>query len=543
MLTTVNVLAILGFVVAESVFLRKATGLVREMGLVSGVLFGLTFSVQIFSGVCCVIPFYAGFGNFVGNYWLAIAIGLITTLLVLSVYAHFSSAMPRSGGDYVFLGRTMHPLLGFAPNFSFYCIEIIWNALNIAFFVSLVPLLLSNFMSQSALAPLSTTPGILGLGMIFWLIGLIQLTGMKWLMRLQSITWIVTFAAVAVTGAFMLNAVGVFPDLFNKWALQYVPTQPDMYHKIINDAVTAGFNPNPAPEGWLMPATLAFTVALLGQAVPFQAGIIWVAGEVKKAESGVRQHIIVFVAAFVLFVATSLPWLLSAGTEFTGAFLTLGGSVSGLPTTSYIWSLFPAVMPPWAVAFYALAAILCDIVVYMIGTTIMSRCMFAWSFDRLFPSFFARVSERRKTPTNALLIAYVLALIVFLITLVSPNVYTLFGALFFFPLINVIIVCISGLVFPFVRKDMYEQMPLKMRIGRIPLLSIISFLALVLVAWAASSYSTNLAFLASYGITTTMVVFGTSFWVVAVLIFFVSRAYNKSRGIDLDIAFKQIPPA
>ncbi|HKM51161.1 MAG TPA: APC family permease [Candidatus Bathyarchaeia archaeon] len=502
--------------------------------------------MQIFSGVCCIIPFYSGFGDSVGNYWLAVAIALITALLVLSVFAHFSAAMPRSGGDYIFIGRTMNPLLGFAPNFSFYCIEIVWNALNIAFFVSLVPLLASTFMSQQALAPLSTTWGMLGLGMVFWCIGLVQLTGMKTLLRMQAVTWIITFAALGVTGAFMLNAVGVFPALFNKWALQYVPTQPDMYHSIINQGVAAGFNPNPSPEGPLMPATLAFTVTMLGEMIPFMAGIIWVAGEVKKAESGVRQHVIVFVAAIAgmfVFVASSLPWILSAGNQFTGAFVALGGNVNGLPTDGYLWGIFPAVMPSWAVAFYALAAILCDIIVYWVGTTVMSRCMFAWSFDRLFPSFFADVNARFKTPVKALLTAYLLALAVFLLTLVAPNVYTLFGALFFFPLINVFIVCACGLVFPYVRKDLYEQMPLKAKIGRVPVLSIISLLSLILVTWSASSYATNTSFLAAFGITDTMIVFGASFWVVGIVIFFVSRAYNKRRGIDLSIAFKQIPPA
>jgi len=535
----------------ETVFVRNATGLVREMGIVSGILFGLTFADQIFSGACCIIPYYAGYGNSNANYWLAVVIAVITSLLVVSVYAHFSSAMPRSGGDYVFIGRTMHPLLGFAPNWSFACTTMVWNALNLAFFASFVSLFASSFLSQAAMAPLNSTGGQFLAGMILWFIGLILLTGMKWFLRLQYIVWIVTFIAIGVTGFYFLSAAGNFPTLFNNWAMQYVPGQPDMYHTIINDAVAAGFNPNPPPsEGLLMPSTLALAVVFLGNAVPFQAGIVWVAGEVKKAESALRQHIIVSGSVLVGFLAllgTSWPWIVGVGTQFTGAFLFFGGalpsSISALPVNYFLWSLFPAIMPAWAATAFALAGMLCCMVVYMVGATIISRNMFAWSFDRLFPSFFAHVSERYKTPTFALFINMVASLIIFALTFLLPNIYTLFGALFFIPLINVYVVCGSGLVFPFVRKEMFEQMPIKAKIGGIPVLSIIAFLALALLVWVCTSYFTNTAFTASYGITSTMLVFVSAIWVAGIAIFYASRAYHKRHGIDLSIAFKQIPPS
>jgi len=91
-------------------------------------------------------------------------------------------------------------------------------------------------------APLGTPWGIFGLGLIAWIFCSLQaMTGMKSFLRIQYVTWIVQFVALGVIAYYIMAAAGNFPALFNVWAMKYVPTEPDMYHKIINDAVAAGF--------------------------------------------------------------------------------------------------------------------------------------------------------------------------------------------------------------------------------------------------------------------------------------------------------------
>ena len=49
-------------------------------------------------------------------------------------YAMFATLYPRSGGEYVYLSRTLHPAVGFAVSFSFAFWETFYTGINGAFF-------------------------------------------------------------------------------------------------------------------------------------------------------------------------------------------------------------------------------------------------------------------------------------------------------------------------------------------------------------------------------------------------------------------------
>ncbi|HXD68985.1 MAG TPA: amino acid permease, partial [Gaiellales bacterium] len=101
---------------APRAFERQATGLVREAGWWDILVYNLNFvSIGLMAAFLfnTTIPFYPGVNVYVNE---LIAFGLVIPLSF--VFAMFASAMPRSGGDYVYVSRTLHPALGMMSSWN-----------------------------------------------------------------------------------------------------------------------------------------------------------------------------------------------------------------------------------------------------------------------------------------------------------------------------------------------------------------------------------------------------------------------------------------
>src|ERR1700733_10829442 len=103
---------------APRLFTRKATGLVRE-----GKTRDALFYKVLWSSVSLTFAFYWLFIGFYpgSNALLGVAFAAILGVPGAFLYAMLTQVMPRTGGDYVFNSRALHPSIGFAGNFS-YCV-------------------------------------------------------------------------------------------------------------------------------------------------------------------------------------------------------------------------------------------------------------------------------------------------------------------------------------------------------------------------------------------------------------------------------------
>src|SRR4051794_12218041 len=104
---------------APTLFTRKATGLVREARTTDALFYNV-----MWASVALAFAFYwllYGFAYQGSNAWVAFLIAACLGLPGAFLYAMLAQIMPRTGGDYVFNSRSLHPSIGFAGNFS-YCV-------------------------------------------------------------------------------------------------------------------------------------------------------------------------------------------------------------------------------------------------------------------------------------------------------------------------------------------------------------------------------------------------------------------------------------
>jgi amino acid transporter len=120
-------------------FTRKATGLVRSIGISTAVILalcnvvGLGWQKKVFQAAG-----WAPIGDdkfFLGMHPMVMAFLLAGVLILISVYcfAVLSAAMPKSGGGYIFISRILSPRLGFIATWlQFWAVAVSYGIIAVA---------------------------------------------------------------------------------------------------------------------------------------------------------------------------------------------------------------------------------------------------------------------------------------------------------------------------------------------------------------------------------------------------------------------------
>jgi amino acid transporter len=183
---------------------RKASGLVRE---VSG------FDVLAYNMFMISI----GYTLFIVLYWisypgasleLAIVITTFVSVFQGLTYALLATVYPRSGGDYVYITRIIHPTLGFVMSWNFFVWMLFYLGLNAGMlgFQGLAPMLAGigfvtnqpNLISAAQWAGTPSAYFMIGIvSIVFY--GILLASGMKNYFTFQKIVFVIALASAVVT--------------------------------------------------------------------------------------------------------------------------------------------------------------------------------------------------------------------------------------------------------------------------------------------------------------------------------------------------------
>ena len=252
------------------------------------------------------------------------------------------------------------------------------------------------------------------------------------------------------------------------------------------------------------------------------------------------------IVACAFTVAIIVSYFSKVGLEFAGAigyiWLTGNPLAANLPFSPY-YIFLPTLMfgvIPIVVALL-MFGYACQLI-YFNATNIYNpvKYLFAQAFDGILPRGVSYVEKRFHTPLIAIGIMVAGGIIWMAWSWYFPEVWTYVASVAAANLLQYSIILVTGALFPFRLKEVYMTSPWsKYKIGSVPLITIVALIGLIPMLFSIYTYlvvpELGAAVPASWA--TIAGVFLACF-----LFYFISRWYRKQQGIDLDLAFKEVPP-
>lgn len=538
----------------KGVFIRKASGLVREvapidawiyncltMGWLSVIAYNVVVNVAIFPG---------------GNHSAAILMTAVLGTFMWTTYIFITTAMPRSGVDWIAQSRFISPWVAAPIVIGDFWYLVYWDvwAYWFATFLGLQPFLTvlgaaTNNPSISSFAEWLITPkGLFIVGMIYlFLMGWQLSLPIRLFAKIQrGLMFFATLAIIVMYVVFAMTPNSVFIQRFNMFAEAF-GAGADYYHAVIQKASEIT-NLNPGFRWYDQIGLMVLIWSLLGWA-------FWSAqlsGEIKGADKLRVQNFVMNGSGWATAIAWLIAWLLisrSAGEEFMKAAGILGFSGEWkLPVAPYLACyLAGATMAPGfgtliiVVLLILVLGLLCNAYQVYYNTMVGPiRMFFAMAFDRALPDIFSRVHRRWHTPVYLVWLACACAVIQIYLSAYMPEVAPVFlPASLSSGCIPYFFTSLAGALMPYTGKPIYEASPAaKYKLGPIPLVTITGAISCVFNATMAYYWLT----VPELGINPASMVFVLIAYVIGFVYYVIWRAYRKRQGINLDLAFKVIPP-
>jgi amino acid transporter len=505
-------------------------------------LYTATFPIMVSFILSIVLPFYAG-----ANVYLTLIVGALIALPILITYAIATSVMRKSGGDYVFISRLLHPALGFAANFAFVLLQIVFLTSGGYYFCQwcLAPLArvlgvaTGNSWLLTAATDLTTPLAIFIVSEVF-VVGF----GLLFIFRntrsiLKIFRYTLPVSAIGLLAFFVSMAINNHASSVAHFDA-YVHAAGGVKHAAAAARVSAHKN-GFGIAAFSLGATL-LAVTWPSFSLPYYLGSAYFAGEVRN---GKRAQLLAGPITMVVGVIGAAVLLAVSLARFGGEFL---GSVAAATPSSMGLTSSPTYMETAAAG--SGNVVLGVLIIIGFGSwlvptvpmslLIMTRCMLSWSMDRVMPDWLARVSPRTNSPYMAVIVVTILSAVVSWFWAYSSFFTVVVGA--FGQVITLAIGCLAASLLPYKRRDLYNTAAIGGYFGKVPRLTVVGILGVIGALLVVLNFMRD----PSSGVNPSSS--PLSFWWSLALfpiggaIYYISYGIRRGQGIDLSRAYKEIPP-
>lgn len=529
---------------APGLFTRKATGLVREGRTRDALFYNLLWSSVglTFAFYWLFAAFYPGASPIV-TVLIAAAVGLPGAFL----YAMLTQLMPRTGGDYVFNSRALHPAVGFAGNFSYS----FWLAVVIGVYTTYIAAygfgafgrMIAGFGGGSGWLDFgdwfSTDWGLFITGTTMLLLSAVMFAvgGVRLFFKVQAACF-----ALFVLGAILIP---IFVGLFQSHT-GFISNFND-YGNHLGAKDAAGAMAASAGKAGFVHAGFDFTTTLKCLSVFwFIFGFIYAsnyfAGEIRLQKRVHMYSMPGAVALAVIVLLLMIPTFTHViGKDFAQQLGLADPAAYGFSAGAPAYpELIGIASGSPVIGVVAILGFTIGLVIWLPQTLLLvSRNMFAWSFDRVMPDRLASVDARSHSPLWAIGVMLVLSIAstaIYSFTDWFSSLSALLGLT-----LPLLVTALAGMLLPYRRRDLVENSPYNQRIAGIPILSVVGFLAMLGFGGAIAVLLWDEGSGASLSKNPGKLELALLVYAAGLVIWFVARAIRRSQGIDIDLSYKELP--
>ncbi len=526
-------------------FTRQSSGLVRELGIPSAVGIALASVVVVNT----FLNFYAGLVGF-GQVDMILPLVLAAAIWVVAMFAYkyLLDAIPRAGGEYIYVSRVVSPVIGAMVGISLAVAFLFFLGSASNFIAQYIPFALtsvgaalnSSAISDSA-SQITSTGAIAIISVaVLLLLGVCSIFPVRTVARvvlglviLQAIAYLsVVFLLLTHSHADFVAAFGQFSN------------HPDAYSQILAAASKANL-----PLGVSVAASLSVVPFMF---LNFNGSLYgyYVGGELKKpgrtylwaSTFTIAFLVVVWLGAWLLMLdrvglnfmqaqaqlAANDPSAYAAITSVQASANGLGYGLvlSGDPITKILIGI--------AIPISAFALLLAFMVV-------VTRILFALAFDRLLPVGLAELNSRG-VPIRAIGVA-VAGGIAFTLLNAYGTLVTISANLSLFSALIVLSGSIAATLLPFRRPDLVRQAGATEvnRIAGIPTASLWGGASTILVLITIALIVTHPSVFGSFSFTSVAAL--VVILAAGPIVFLIARQIRLTRSsIDLNMAMRELPP-